>query len=292
MQSILPRIGARIVSALPRNAISRSMGRAADARPVRPALDAAIRAYVRAFNVDLSEADMPPMGFESFDAFFTRRLKAGARPIDQSPNTLVSPADGKVFAVGSIDVGGNLRIKDQIYNFAELLGFDGDLPVNKAQLSLSAFHGGSYCVIYLSPRDYHRVHAPCEAPVPVVSYAPGTLFPVNAIAHHIPQVFARNERVTVVHAPPTGPIGTTLVGAFGVGRMTLSFDPIVSNTLMQAPVTRAYELPPTIGRGEELGMFHLGSTVVMSLGASTELEFLCAPGDTVQMGRVIAARPT
>ncbi|HMA93962.1 MAG TPA: phosphatidylserine decarboxylase, partial [Polyangiaceae bacterium] len=137
------------------------------------------RSYSQLFNVDMSEVAVPHGGYRSFDAFFTRPLRTGARAIADAP--LVSPADGRLSALGPIDDGARLFVKGQPYEVGELLGNSTDAR---------RFVGGSFCVIYLSPRDYHRVHSPVDGFVEHVRAIEGELFPVNAIGErHIPKLF-------------------------------------------------------------------------------------------------------
>ena len=201
-----------------------------------------MRAYCRAYGVDLSECEVPPRGFETFDAFFTRRLRTGARAIDRDPRTIVSPADGSVEDIGVIEPGATFLVKGRRYDVAELLG-DAGAGVE--------FEGGSFAVIYLSPRDYHRVHAPVEGPVTALRHVAGTLFPVNAFGvTHVPNLLARNERVVVhqrneVH----GRVMTVLVGAVGVGRISVSFDDSVMTNDGRAVGLRVYgDAPATRSR--------------------------------------------
>ena len=151
MPSAATRVAAETLRLLPRKRLSRALGRIAASSAPSPALRRAIEIYVRAYNVDLSEAELPPGGFRTFDEFFTRRLKAGARPIEGDEHTLVSPADGRVEDVGPIEPGAIVRVKGQEYGVGDLLGDPA---------GAERFTGGWFTVVYLSPRDYHRVHAP------------------------------------------------------------------------------------------------------------------------------------
>jgi phosphatidylserine decarboxylase len=255
------------------------MGQLARVEAPDPILAALMRVYCRAYGVDLSECEIPRGGFTSFDAFFTRRLKPGARVIDMDPNTIVSPADGRVDDWGVIEPGAVFRVKGKTYDVAELLG---------DQAAGAEMVGGLFAVVYLSPRDYHRVHAPVTGRVTAVRHVPGTLFPVNAIGvAHVPKLLARNERV-VVHqrSPEHGHVVSVLVGAVGVGRISLSFDDSVITNDGRASGLRVYgDDPPALERGEELGVFHLGSTVVLLVAKGAERSFVPAPGDHVRMGR-------
>ncbi|HKP60145.1 MAG TPA: archaetidylserine decarboxylase [Polyangiales bacterium] len=244
-----------------------------------------IRAYCAAYNIDLSEYEVPEAGFETFDAFFTRRLKPGSRPLDPDPGALLSPADGRLEDAGVIEVGSTLRIKGRNYTVAELLD---------DRLASSLYAGGQFAVVYLSPRDYHRVHTPVTGEVRLLRHIDGTLFPVNAIGlRHVPRLFARNERVVIEQQSPLhGPIASVMVGAIGVGRISVSFDAeLVTN---DGRLAREVSYPPgqgpTLARGDELGIFHLGSTVIVFAGPASGLSLVKRPGDHVRVGEALWRR--
>jgi phosphatidylserine decarboxylase len=278
------RVAATVLRALPRKRLSRGIGRLADLPMPGPVLDRLVDVYVRAYEVDLSECEVPEGGYSSFDAFFTRRLRPGARPIDASPEVLVCPADGRIEDAGCIDARARLEVKGRGYEVGELLG-DPTRAV--------AFEGGFFCVVYLSPRDYHRVHAPVTGRVHEARYVAGTLFPVNAIGlRHVPNLFARNERV-VVHqdAEEFGEVATIMVGAIGVGRIGVAFDEELTTNVGRPAIARDYGMQgPLLKKGDELGVFHLGSTVVVLAGAAAGLELVPVRGAHVRMGTALARR--
>ncbi|UJR81721.1 archaetidylserine decarboxylase [Sandaracinus amylolyticus] len=279
------RIAAETLRFLPRKRISRVLGRMASAGVPVPLLQRAIDLYVRAYAVDLSECDVPSGGWTSFNQFFTRPLRDGCRPIDPDPGAIVSPADGLVEDCGTIDARATFRVKGRPYDVGELLGDERDA---------SRYEGGRFAIIYLSPRDYHRVHAAVEGPVRVVRHVGGTLFPVNKIGlEHVPGLFAKNERVAVFQESPVhGEVATILVGAIVVGSVTLTFDPAMRTNDGPPRGTVRY-LPgrePTLGRGDELGAFQLGSTVIVLTTRRSEIELAVEPGTPVRMGQVIARR--
>jgi len=226
--------------------------------------------YCAAFRVDLSEAkDSGP--YPSFDAFFTRSLREGARPI--AAVQVVSPADGLLSVVGPVD-SGSIAVKKQAYEVAELLGSGPDA---------ARYEGGSFCVVYLSPRDYHRVHVPVDGTVSLVRGIAGDLYPVNAIGEeHVSGLFVRNNRVVVyIDSPAAGRVAVVLVGATIVGR--------ISVTLIPEPAVPAGDthLPAhPVRRGDELGMFHLGSTAVVLFERGTALTREAGP---VRMGEGLVA---
>lgn len=246
-----------------------------------PVLSPVIAAYSKVYGVDLAEAEVPSGGFQSFDAFFTRRLRAGARPIDPDAKVLVSPADGRIEDAGTIEKGGDFLVKGKRYDVAELVG-DG--------VDARAFEGGAFAIVYLSPRDYHRVHAPVLGAVRRVRHIGGTLYPVNAIGlEHIPRLFARNERVAVFQRSAVyGEVATVLVGAIGVGRITISVDAGIVTNDRGAPSVRDFgETAPTLERGDELGVFHMGSTAIVLVEGGRKLTFARGAGETVRMGEAL-----
>src|SRR5688500_5424081 len=241
------RVAAETLRVLPRKGLSRILGRLADVPAPQPLLDQAMRAYVRAYQIDMSEYVVPDGGFRTFDAFFTRRLREGVRTVDPDPDVLVSPADGKLEDIGPIDLGATCRVKGRLYEIGELLGETVDA---------ARFDGGHYYIVYLSPRDYHRVHAPADGRVTALRHVGGTLYPVNSIGlTHVPRLFARNERVVVHQASPRhGEVISIMVGAIGVGRIEVSFDDLRTNVGRSRGGVRRYENGDGVhlGRGDEL----------------------------------------
>ena len=236
---------------------------------------------MRVYDVDLSEVIVPEGGFRTFDEFFTRRLVEGARVVDPDPAALVSPADGRLEDLGAISTDGELIVKGQPYTAADLLG---------DAATAAAYEGGHYFIVYLSPRDYHRVHAPTCGSVQCVRYVPGTLYPVNRIGtDHIPQLFARNERLAIVQEGNVhGTVTTIMVGAIGVGRIGLSFDEVETNRGHE-PGLRSYaDSPIPRDRGDELGVFHMGSTAIVMTPPECALNIEASPGSSVRMGECIA----
>lgn len=275
------RLAAQTVRVLPRKRLSRVLGQITSARAPRPLVDAAVRAFVRTYDVDLSEVDVPDGGFRTFDEFFTRRLVEGARVVDPDPRALVSPADGRIEDLGEITSTGELIVKGQPYTAAELL---------EDPAAAAAYRGGHYFIVYLSPRDYHRVHAPTCGAVQYVRYIPGTLFPVNRIGtEHIARLFARNERLAIVQEGSIhGRVTTIMVGAIGVGRIGLSFDTVETNR-GHAPGVRSYaDSPIPRDRGEELGVFHMGSTAIVMTPPECALRLVAHPGAMVRVGEPMA----
>jgi phosphatidylserine decarboxylase len=274
------RLAAQTVRALPRKRLSRALGRLAASRAPQPVVNAAVAAFVRAYDVDLSEVEVPPGGFRTFDDFFTRRLRPGARLIDPDASALVSPADGRIEDLGEITSGAQLTVKGQSYTAADLLG-DSE--------AAASYAGGRYFVVYLSPRDYHRVHAPTSGSMVSVRYIPGTLFPVNRIGAHVPRLFARNERLAMAQKSAVhGLVTTIMVGAIGVGRIGLSFDDLQTNR-GHAPGLRRYpDSSISLVRGDELGVFHMGSTAIVMTPPGCGLDVVVRAGAVTRMGEAMA----
>ncbi len=283
---IATRFAAETLRLLPRKRLSRAIGRVA-ARPSRGALlRRAIDLYVRAYDVDLSECEIPSGGFRSFNQFFTRPLRAGARPLDADPSAVLSPADGRVEDAGPIDARGAFQIKGRPYSLDELLGS----PKEASRLA-----GGHFVVVYLSPRDYHRVHAPVTGEVVRARHLGGTLFPVNRIGvEHVPKLFAKNERVVVVQDSSLfGEVVTVLVGALVVGGIGLTFDRALVTRAGSAGGETTYAAPrPAMVRGSELGWFELGSTAIVILPKAADASLAVEPGQPIRMGRAIAHAPS
>lgn len=278
----LSRVVAESLRFLPRKTLSRAIGQLADVHAPSFVLSGAMQAYCRAYKVDLSDYEVPLGGFANFDEFFTRHLKAGARPLDSDENVILSPADGRIEAIGPIDLGGTLRVKGKLYEVRELLGDDA---------LAREFDGGSFCIVYLSPQDYHRVHAPVSGPVKKIWHVPGTLFPVNAIGlEHVSKLFARNERVALQQDTQRfGKVVTVMVGAIGVGRISVNFFDLMTNTGQTDGLVQEFSHDaPLLQRGGELGVFHLGSTVILFFPKTPAVKFLLAEGGRVRMGQALA----
>lgn len=266
---------------LPREGISRALGRVASLQPPRALLDRAIGLYVRAYRVDLSDCEVPERGFRSFNEFFSRPLRDGARPLDPDPAALLCPADGKLEDEGPIVSGASFRVKGKRYEVGEMLG---------AREDAGRFVGGRFAVVYLSPRDYHRVHAPVDGRVTRARHVGGTLFPVNRIGvEHVPNLFAKNERIAVHQVSARhGEVVTILVGAMVVGGIELAFDPSIrSNQGKAEPRGEVRYDAVSIGRGDELGRFLLGSTAIVLTTPAARAVPVITPGSAVRMGQAL-----
>lgn len=215
-----------------------------------------IAAFARRYRVDMGEALEPDVrAYATFNDFFTRALRAGARPLAAAD--LVCPVDGAVSQLGAIDGERIFQAKGHSYSARALLGGDAGLAAR--------FEHGSFATIYLSPRDYHRIHMPARGRLVKMIYVPGSLFSVNpATARHIPGLFARNERVVCVFEGEHGPFALVLVGATIVGSMATCWHGVVNPPRPGAIRTWEYgEQGIELAQGAEMGRFLLGSTVVM-----------------------------
>jgi phosphatidylserine decarboxylase len=220
-----------------------------------PLRSAAYRAFARAVGADLGEAELDLRSYASLGDLFARRLKPGARTIDPELTSVIAPCDGVLAALGTSADGSMIQAKGKHYQLDELV-VDGEL----AQRLL----GGDYATIYLSPRDYHRVHSPVDGRLVRYDYVPGALWPVNpVVASRRDRLLTRNERVVItIDAGRLGKVAVVMVGAAGVGNIALTYAP-ESTTWRAAGERRRIELDYELSRGDELGAFRLGSTVVM-----------------------------
>lgn len=243
-----------------------------------------IRLFLRGYTIDLNEAEFAlPQNYESFNHFFTRALKPGARPLPEDPLAFVSPVDGTVSQCSDIRDGRIFQAKGHRYSVLELLGGDAAAAERFAQ--------GRFCTIYLAPYNYHRIHMPYPGTLSKWSYVPGRLFSVNAAtARAMPNLFARNERLNALfeHAGG-GQFALTMVGALFVGSLETVWAGRVSPPHLRGePMHYETMTPVMLDRGDELGRFNMGSTVIL-LAAPGVLEWSqpLAPGRVVRMGEAI-----
>lgn len=266
---------------LPKKALTVLMGKLASAE-AGAATTAVIRWFVRHYGVQMDEAAEPRIeSYRSFNDFFTRALKPGARPIAQAD--LVCPVDGAVSQLGRIARDRIFQAKGHDYTTTALLAGDAALA--------QRFEDGEFATLYLSPKDYHRIHMPCAGMLRRMTYVPGELFSVNpTTARGVPGLFARNERVVCLFDSPRGPFVMVLVGATIVGSMATVWHGVVNPPRRPGIQQWDYEdgaLP--FQQGQEMGRFLLGSTVVM-LFPKAQLRFTPSwkPELMVQMGEKMA----
>lgn len=266
---------------LPKQALTRFAGSIANAQG-GAATTALIRRFIQRYRVNMAEAANPdPASYASFNAFFTRALKPGARPLADA--ALVCPVDGAISQFGAIEQDQLFQAKGHHYSAAALLGGDAALAAR--------FADGHFATIYLSPRDYHRIHMPCDGVLKRMIYVPGELFSVNpTTARGVPGLFARNERVVCEFDTPHGPMALVLVGATIVGSMATVWHGVV-NPPRSGDIRewRYDDQHIALRKGEEMGRFLLGSTVVLLFPRDT-LRFNAdwAPARPVCLGEKMA----
>ena len=245
-----------------------------------------IRWFIAKYGVNMAEAADPDIAsYATFNDFFTRALRAGARPLAEAD--LICPVDGAVSQFGRIEGDQIFQAKGHHYSTTALVGGDKELAAR--------FEGGSFATIYLSPRDYHRIHMPADGRLVRMIYVPGALFSVNpATARGVPGLFARNERVVCVFESARGPFVMVLVGATIVGSMATVWHGVVNPPRSKQVREWRYEGPNFIElrQGDEMGRFLLGSTVVM-LFPSGDCRFnpAWAPEAAVRLGDMMANCP-
>ena len=241
--------------------------------------------YSRLVGANLREVELPLESYNSFGDFFARKLRAGAREASTDMTAVAAPCDGRIGAVGQVHNGALLQAKEREYLLAELL----------ASVELAAqLEDCTQVTIYLSPADYHRVHAPLSGTLVSYTYIPGARNPVGQFfAKRIDNLFSDNERLVLELDTDTGPMAIVLVGALGVGnlRLNLSLDdpPLLSRELEKQPkpLCVRLEAPLSVARGQELGAFHLGSTVVMVFGPQVFDAKQLGVGERVECGQGI-----
>lgn len=245
---------------------------------------AAIRRFITRYDVDMQEAADPrPQAYATFNSFFTRALRPDARPL--ADVDWICPVDAAISQFGPIENDQIFQAKGHHYSTTALLGGDAELA--------RQFDHGHFATLYLSPRDYHRVHMPCDGRLTRMVYVPGELYSVNPLtARHVPGLFARNERVVCVFETSQGPFVNVLVGATIVGSMATVWHGVVNPPRTRQVRQWHYEDQNIVLRqGEEMGRFLLGSTVVMLFprdGMTFNAEW--APTRAVRLGQVMATR--
>ncbi len=263
------------------NATSRLAGMAADAPLPAPLLKAVITAYAKAFRVNLDEAQRSIEDFATMGDFFTRELKPGLRPVAGGEKLLASPADGKVHNFGPVRNGCIPQVKGQDYSLVNLL---------QDEEKAKQFEGGTYSTIYLSPKDYHRVHSPLPGKIVSCRYIPGALYSVSPfVVNNLANVFTTNERIPIYLDTPHGLMAVVMVGATIVGRVKLSFCDLTTNRANAPEESRVFDPPLEIEKGGELGAFQLGSTVVLLMQGKWE-PYQLAEQMPIRMGAPIFER--
>ena len=252
---------------------------------LRPLKNFLIRRFIAAYDVDIDELDRAvPDDYQTFNDFFTRELAAGRRPVDPSPSAFTSPVDGSVSAVGSIEKDLILQAKGIYYSVPDLLATDLQ--------DADHFVDGEFVTIYLAPFNYHRVHSPVSGELVAARYVPGDLFSVNAATvSHLPRLFEANERLVCHFDTDCGPMILVFVGAMNVGsistRWTGEIRPRKTGVVQDINI-RDTGVEPRVSRGDPLGCFNMGSTVVILMPpGSIEWRPDLVGGSAVRMGEAI-----
>jgi phosphatidylserine decarboxylase len=267
-----------VLALLPKHLISRAVGWWARRRRPRFLVRAVMGWYARRYELDFSITKKAFEDHDSLLSMFTRTLRPESRPIAQDPDAIVSPVDGKVGALGRIEHGKLYQAKGMNYRLSDLLGPDA---------AADRFEGGWFVTLYLSPHDYHRIHSPAVGRVTRSYYEPGTLWPVHPPAvRTITSLFAKNERVTTWLETAAGPVAVVLVGATNVGSILLSYANFCTN---QGAPRQVLEHTPAVAldRGDPLGVFQLGSTVVLLISRSDFALAGIQEGDWIPYGSIL-----
>jgi phosphatidylserine decarboxylase len=269
---------------LPKRALSRLIYSVARSE-VRWIRNTFLRIFLKVYRLNLAEAVQPdPFAYRSFNEFFTRALRSGVRPIAAEPDAIVSPVDGTVSQCGEIEGDLLIQAKGQHYSLQALLAGDAE--------AVATYSGGRFACIYLAPYNYHRIHMPYGGTARDTVYVPGELFSVNAAtARAVPRVFARNERLICDFTTPLGRMAVILVGALFVGSIETVHCGEVNPPprRRKSPTRLATGLGRHFAKGEELGRFNMGSTVILLFERNRiAWEPTLLPESTVQLGRPIA----
>lgn len=244
---------------IPQHGLSILAGKLAD-KSIPKLTPAVIKAFASHYKVDMSTAVEPDLNqYDTFNDFFTRAIRPETRPICSDTDTLACPVDGVISQFGSITDGRIIQAKGHDYTVKELLGDHDDLA--------KPFEDGSFCTIYLSPSHYHRYHMPLDGELTQMLHVPGKLFSVNPLtARTVPRLFARNERVVAMFDTAIGPVAYVAVGATIVGSMEMTWSGVVTPPSRQEVASTSYPKGQvSLSKGDEVGRFRLGSTVILVL---------------------------
>ncbi|MFZ5471909.1 MAG: archaetidylserine decarboxylase [Myxococcota bacterium] len=239
---------------LPKSALSSAVGLAARAPVPRGLHRAAMRVFALRYGVDMGEAEHGFSHYPTFAQFFTRRLKPGLRPIDGGERAIVSPVDGTVSQAGDAEGGRCLQAKGIWFPLDKLLGDEEEAE---------RFAGGTFATLYLSPRDYHRIHAPVDGEIVGYTYLPGQFWPVNPVSVRSKDaLFCLNERLVTYIASAAGKVALVAVGATCVARIHAAYDDLLTHAGSPRK-SHFYPTPKKLTKGEEVAMFEMGSTVIL-----------------------------
>ncbi|RZF94968.1 phosphatidylserine decarboxylase [Pseudoalteromonas sp. CO302Y] len=271
---------------MPKHFISRMVGKLAAAK-AGGLTTALIKLFIKQYKINMSEAKYPdPAHYKTFNEFFTRPLKEGIRPLAEESDIIAHPVDGAISQLGDVVDGQIIQAKGHDYSLQALLGGKEE--------DTAPFLGGKFATIYLAPKDYHRIHMPVDGTLSKMIYVPGDLFSVNPLtAQNVPNLFARNERVVAIFETEIGPLAMVLVGATIVASIETiwagTVTPPAGKDVFSWNYPTTGENAITLKKGEEMGRFKLGSTVILAWGAN-QAEFLSDqhPETVTRMGTPFA----
>lgn len=273
---------------IPKNLLSWCVGHLVRLPLPRPLARLVVGTFRKVYKISLDDCVEPAPGFASIGDLFVRELKPWARPVDKAARTvLVSPVDGRLRSITSISGPDTqlAQVKEITYSLRELL--NNDILGQRLQSGLA-------CNMYLSPPDYHHVHSPVTGKIVASHHVPGTLWPVNEWAlHHIPRLFAINERLITFIETARGLVAVVMVGATNVGYISVEYDDWRTNRTpwrRPKPSRRVYQPAISIEAGSKLGTFHMGSAVVILAECKEPLECVLAPGERCTVGKALVRR--
>ncbi|HEY3355940.1 MAG TPA: archaetidylserine decarboxylase [Polyangia bacterium] len=274
--ALTARLMKQVIRATPKRSWSTALGWLAR-RPVPARVRARLLTrYAGLFGIDLSEVELPLEEYGSVDAFFTRRLRPGARPVAPGAGVVVSPVDGEVLEHGAITGDRLLQAKGCEYSLAGLLGDEDEA---------ARFVDGTFVTLYLSPRDYHRIHAPVGGLIVRSQHLAGRFYPVNARAVcDVDGLYTVNERLVTFIEGSAGRVAVVKVAALGVGHITATYDEEIHTHARRCAGARTYTPPRPVSKGAEIGVFHLGSTVIVLFQSGRVALEPLARGDHVRCG--------
>lgn len=279
---LFDRLRCALLACLPQHALSRVVYRLTRVRT--RAHVPITRRFIRMYGVDMSEAETSdPAAFSHFNAFFTRALRPGARPLEGDDDTLASPVDGRVSRVGTIEGDRVIQAKGIDYSLTTLLGGDATLA--------RRFDGHAFATLYLAPGDYHRIHMPLAGRLREMIYVPGRLYSVAEwTVRALPGVFARNERVCCLFETPRGPLALVLVGAINVAAIETAWAGLVTPPRARSVARWRYDgdHAPDLERGAEMGRFNMGSTVIVLAPPGYQWNETLPAGKAVRVGEALA----
>lgn len=280
---LLDKIKIALQYIMPKHALSRLVGKFAAAK-AGWFTTKAISWFIKAYDINMDEAKLKKASdFDTFNDFFTRELEEGARTINDNPATLCYPVDGKISQQGNIEAGKLIQAKGFDYSLTTLLGGD--------EKTAAPFQGGKFSCIYLAPKDYHRIHMPIKGTLREMIYVPGDLFSVNPLtANNVPNLFARNERVVTIFDTEHGPMAMVLVGA----TIVASIETVWAGTITPPAGKDVFRWhypadginSVTLNKGDEMGRFKLGSTVVSTFAPNmVEFSETAGPDTVTRLGK-------